>query len=96
VLEEYSVVLIDELIAVVTPATLVVYALYAITGAKAGSIMLITVPFVLYGIFRLLYLIHHRSALSEDPALIVWRDPPLLICIVLWGITAGIIGLVAV
>jgi hypothetical protein len=96
VLEGYSVTLIDELIAVVTPATLVVYALYAITGAKAGSIMLITVPYVLYGIFRVLYLIHHRSALGEDPAIIVWRDPPLLICIVLWGLTAAVIGVAAI
>jgi 4-hydroxybenzoate polyprenyltransferase len=95
VLEGYSVVLLDELIAVVTPATLVVYALYAITGAQAGKVMLLTLPFVLYGIFRVLFLIHHRSALSEEPAVIVWRDPPLLACIALWGLCAGTIGAVA-
>jgi 4-hydroxybenzoate polyprenyltransferase len=96
VLEQYSVTLIDELIAVVTPSTLVVYALYAITGAKAGSVMLLTLPFVLYGIFRVLYLIHHHSALSDEPAVIVWRDRPLLICVLLWGLAAGVIGVVAV
>lgn len=96
VLEEYSVTLIDELIAVVTPSIVVAYALYAITGAVAGSVMLVTLPYVLYGIFRMLYLIHHHSALSEEPAALVWRDGPLLVCIVLWGLTAGVIGLVAV
>lgn len=96
VLEHYSVALIDELIAVVTPATLMVYALYAITGATAGSVMLLTVPYVLYGIFRVLYLIHHRAVLTEDPAVIVWRDPPLLICVVLWGLTAAVISVIAI
>jgi len=96
VLEEYSVKLIDELIAVVTPSIVVAYALYAITGAVAGSVMLLTLPFVLYGIFRMLFLIHHRSALSEEPAVLVWRDAPLLYCIILWGLTAGVIGVVEV
>lgn len=95
VLEEYSVTLLDELIAVITPAILVVYALYAVIGAQAGSIMLITLPFVLYGIFRVLYLIHHQGG-AEEPDLLVWRDRPLLICIVLWGATSGVIGAVAV
>lgn len=96
VLEEYSVTLIDELIAVVTPAIVVAYALYAITGAVAGSLMLLTLPYVLYGIFRMLYLIHHQSALSEEPAALVWRDSPLLVCILLWALTSGIIGLVEI
>ena len=93
VLEHYSVTLIDELITVVTPATLVVYALYTIDGARAGQEMLLTLPFVLYGLFRVLYLIHHRSGLTEDPAVIVWRDPPMLVCILLWAVCAGVIGL---
>ena len=91
VLEGYSVTLIDELIAVVTPAILVAYALYAITGAESGSVMLLTLPYVLYGIFRMLYLMHHRSALSEEPATLVWRDRPLLACVALWGLTGAII-----
>lgn len=94
VLESYSVVLLDELIAVVTPAILVVYALYAVIGAQAGSVMLITLPFVLYGIFRVLYIIHHRDG-AEEPELIVWRDRPLLLCVALWGATSAVIGVVA-
>ena len=91
VLENYSIALLDELIAVVTPATVVSYALWAVTGASTDT-MLLTVPFVLYGIFRVLFLIHHRAADAEEPALAVWKDRPLLACIVLWGLTAAIIA----
>ncbi|HEX3316566.1 MAG TPA: UbiA family prenyltransferase [Solirubrobacteraceae bacterium] len=95
VLEGYSVALLDELIGVVTPSILVAYALYTVLGSKSGDAMLLTVPFVLYGIFRVLWLIHHRSATTEEPAVVVWRDKPLLVCIVLWGLTAGIVSVVA-
>jgi len=91
VLENYSVGLLDELIAVVTPATVVSYALYAVTGARS-DLMLLTVPFVMYGIFRVLFLIHHRSSETEEPALVVWRDRPLLACVLLWAATAGAIA----
>ena len=90
VLDSYSVGLLDELIAVVTPTTLVAYCLYAVTGA-ATDLMLLTVPFVMYGIFRVLFLIHHRSAMTEEPAVVVWRDKPLLLCVLSWAICAGII-----
>jgi hypothetical protein len=90
VLDHYSVGLLDELIAVVTPATVVVYAIWAATGADSQA-MLLTVPFVMYGIFRVLYLVHHRSALTEEPTLVVWRDRPLLACIALWGLAAAVI-----
>lgn len=94
VLAHYSVALLDELIAVVTPSTLMVYALYGVLGAPT-RLMLLTVPFVLYGIFRVLYLIHHQSTVTEDPSVLALRDRPLLICIVLWGLSAGIISALA-
>ncbi len=94
VLDGYSVKLLDELIAVVTPAILVVYALYAVIGARAGSVMLTTLPFVLYGIFRVLFLIHHRGG-AEEPELIVWQDRPLLVCILCWALLSGVIGAIA-
>jgi len=90
VLESYSVGLLDELIAVVTPTTVVAYALYAVTGA-ATDLMLLTVPFVMYGIFRMLFLIHHRSGITEEPAVVVWRDRPLLACVLLWALCAAVI-----
>ncbi len=93
VLENYSVGLLDELIAVVTPATVVCYALYAVTGAKSEA-MLLTVPFVMCGIFRVLFLIHHRPGETDEPTVVVYRDRPLLACVVLWAITAGAIAAV--
>jgi 4-hydroxybenzoate polyprenyltransferase len=94
VLDNYSIALIDQLIMVVTPTTLVFYTLYSMIGARTEA-MLGTVPFVLYGIFRVLYLIHHQSALTEDPAVLVWRDRPLLICVLLWGLTAATIAAIS-
>jgi 4-hydroxybenzoate polyprenyltransferase len=94
VLDHYSVGLLDELIAVVTPSTVVVYAIYAVTGAQTHW-MLLTLPFVLYGVFRVLYLIHHHGAMTEEPAVVVLRDRPLLACVVLWGACAATIAAIA-
>ena len=94
VLDHYSVGLLDELIAVVTPSTVVVYAIYAVTGAHTHW-MLLTLPFVLYGVFRVLFLIHHRGGMTEEPAVIVYRDRPLLACVVLWGVCAATIAAIA-
>jgi 4-hydroxybenzoate polyprenyltransferase len=95
VLDEYSVDLIDELIGVVAPSILTAYVLYAVLGAKT-QLMLLTAPFVIYGIFRVLFLIHYAgSKLPDDPTELVWRDRPLQICIVLWGLSAGVITLAA-
>lgn len=94
VLDHYSVGLLDELIAVVTPSTVVVYAIYAVTGAQTAW-MLLTLPFVLYGVFRVLYLIHHGGGLTEEPAVIVYRDRPLLACVVAWGVCAATIAAIA-
>jgi 4-hydroxybenzoate polyprenyltransferase len=94
VLDHYSVGLLDELIAVVTPSTVVVYAIYAVTGAHTHW-MLLTLPFVLYGVFRVLFLIHHGGRVTEEPAVIVYKDRPLLACVLLWGITAATIAAIA-
>jgi 4-hydroxybenzoate polyprenyltransferase len=94
VLDHYSVGLLDELIAVVTPSTVVVYAIYAVTGAHTHW-MLLTLPFVLYGVFRVLFLIHHGGGMTEEPAVIVYRDRPLLVCVLLWGVCAATIAAIA-
>ena len=91
VLEQYSVALVDELIAAVTPSIIVAYSLYAVLAARS-QVMLLTVPFVMYGVFRVLYLIHHGARRPEDPTVVVWQDRPLQICILLWGISAGLIS----
>jgi 4-hydroxybenzoate polyprenyltransferase len=94
ILREYNTYLLDQMISVVTASTLVAYCLYTIseeTVAKFGTRNLVfTVPFVLYGIFRYLYLIHQKAEGGTPEALII-RDKPLLIDIFLWVASAALI-----
>ena len=89
VLSNYSPYFLDQMISVVTASTVMSYALYTIspkTIAKFQTESLIfTTPFVLYGIFRYLYLVHQEER-GGDPASIVFSDKPLLVNILLWGI----------
>ena len=96
ILKEYSIYLLDQMISVVTASTLIAYCLYTIsdeTISKFGTRNLIfTVPFVLYGIFRYLYLIHQKTGGGTPESLII-RDRPLLIAIVLWiGVAAAVLN----
>jgi 4-hydroxybenzoate polyprenyltransferase len=88
VLEHYSPYFLDQMISVVTAATIMSYLLYT-TSDKTISFfgtrhLIWTVPFVLYGIFRYLYLVHQREE-GSDPAEVTLRDRPLLIDILLWA-----------
>lgn len=95
ILKEYNIYLLDQMISVVTASTLLAYCLYTIseeTVAKFGTRDLIfTVPFVLYGIFRYLYLIHQKAEGGTPESLII-RDKPLLVAIALWiGVSAAVL-----
>ena len=94
ILGEYSPYLLDQMIAVVTASTVIAYCLYTIseeTVSKFGSTSLIyTVPFVLYGIFRYLYLVHQKAQGGTPEALII-KDKPLLIDVFLWIVSAVLI-----
>ena len=89
-LEEYSPRLLEQLISIVAPATLVSYILYTFTADNlpANNAMMLTIPFVMYGLFRYLYLVHHKN-LGENPEQILLRDIPLILNIVLWLTTAS-------
>ncbi|MES2202199.1 MAG: decaprenyl-phosphate phosphoribosyltransferase [candidate division FCPU426 bacterium] len=91
-LEEYSPALLDQMISVVASATVVAYSLYAFLehNASGSPWMMLTVPFVLYGIFRYLYL-SHKKGLAGAPELILLRDLPMQLNILLWVTTAAII-----
>jgi len=94
ILKEYNTTLLDQMIAVVTASTVIAYCLYTIsteTITKFGTSKLIyTVPFVLYGIFRYLYLIHQKAE-GGSPEILIIKDKPLLIDVFFWIITAIII-----
>ena len=88
ILREYSPQLLDQMIAVVTSSTVVSYALYTMddrTIKLVGTRYLgLTIPFVLYGIFRYLYLIHQKEE-GGRPERTLFLDRPLLVAVALWA-----------
>jgi 4-hydroxybenzoate polyprenyltransferase len=94
ILAEYSPYLLDQMIGVVTASTLIAYAFYTISPEvvlRFGTDRLIyTVPFVIYGIFRYLYLIHQRDE-GGNPSELLVTDRPLLGCLALWALAVVVI-----
>ena len=76
------------MISVVTASTVVAYSLYAFTSptAEKHNYMMLTVPFVLYGIFRYLYLVHKKN-LGGSPENVFLKDVPMIVNIVLYIIS---------
>lgn len=86
----YDVPFLDQLISVLASATLVCYALYAMGvgegGVTASRQMQWTIPFVLYGVLRYLYLVHRGE--GDDPTALLWRDRPLQVTLLMWGLVS--------
>lgn len=91
ILEEYTIEFLDQMITIVTAATVVAYSSYTLSHdvqEKLGTRHLyLTVPFVIYGIFRYLYLVHRRD-MGGSPSEVLLADRPLLLNILLWGVAA--------
>jgi 4-hydroxybenzoate polyprenyltransferase len=87
VLEHYSIAFLDQMVAMVTAAAIISYAVYAVDSPKIGSEMLATAPSVLYGIFRYLYLIYDRRD-TRSTAAILLEDPGMIVAAVSWVATA--------
>jgi hypothetical protein len=90
ILGEYSAGLLDQMASLVTASTLISYGLYTFTAENLpeNDAMMLTIPFVLYGLLRYLYLVHQRNE-GGSPEEILLRDWPLIIDIVLWLTTAA-------
>lgn len=88
VLDSYSLEVVDQLLTIVAASTIVAYGLYALENE--ASAMVATMPFVLFGVFRYLLLIH-RDNLGEEPERVLLRDRQLLGAVALWAITAAVI-----
>lgn len=91
ILKEYSEAFIDQMISTVTAATIVAYSLYTFfseTTTADREYLMLTVPFVVYGLFRYLYLIHQKR-LGGSPEDILLGDTPLLVDIGLWLAAVG-------
>lgn len=92
ILQEYNLDLIDRMLGLVTTSALVFYSLYTFLaeGLPQNHTMMLTIPFLMYGIFRYLYLIHvrHEGGAPEEIAL---RDRPLQATILLFGLTVFVV-----
>jgi hypothetical protein len=88
VLEGYSLALVDQLLGVVAAATISAYSIYTFTAHSDA--MVATVPFVVFGLFRYLLLVHRR-ALGEEPEEILLTDVPLVAAVAAWATTAAVI-----
>lgn len=93
-LGEYSIEFLNALMNICAGAAVLTYALYTRadeTVARVGSnAMLLTIPFVVYGVFRYLFLIHRKQA-GGDPVQILFRDRPTLLNLLLWIAAAVVI-----
>ena len=92
VLDGYSLDFLDQLITIISSTTIVAYSLYTFSAPNLpdNNSMMLTIPFVLYGLFRYLYLIKIQNS-GGAPEEVVLSDRPLQICILLWGISVVII-----
>lgn len=93
VLEHYSTLFLDQMINVATTATVISYALYVTLGVQdrpGGNYMVLTLPYVLYGVFRYLYLVYQKDE-GGAPESLLFHDKVLLITVVLWLLTVILI-----
>jgi 4-hydroxybenzoate polyprenyltransferase len=94
VLGEYSPRFLDMMISIVTTSTVMSYAFYTVSESTVQKFhtrgLLLTLPFVLYGICRYLYLVYHKGQ-GGEPSQCLLTDAPLIVNLGLWAFTAGVI-----
>lgn len=93
-LNDYSLEFIDSMMTICAGAAVVCYALYTMSDDTISRFqtrnLLVTLPFVIYGVFRYLFLIHKRK-LGGDPVQLLFRDKPTLLNLLLWIITVCLV-----
>jgi 4-hydroxybenzoate polyprenyltransferase len=87
ILDDYTIHLLDEFNAVVASTTIIAYSLYTFSAPNlpTNHNMMLTIPFVLYGIFRYMYLIHRKNE-GGSPEEVLLKDRPFLVNMMLWGV----------
>jgi 4-hydroxybenzoate polyprenyltransferase len=90
ILQEYSLPMLDQMISIVTASLIMAYSMTTFSAPAVPRepypVLMVTIPFVVYGIFRYLYLIYQRHE-GGSPDELVLKDFPLGAAIALWGIT---------
>jgi 4-hydroxybenzoate polyprenyltransferase len=91
-LSTYTLSYLDQLTAIVATSALISYSLYTFTAPNLpdNHTMMLTIPFLTYGLFRYMYLVHTRNQ-GENPEEIIITDVPMIISIVLWLATGAAI-----
>jgi hypothetical protein len=89
VLEGYSLELVDHLLTVVAASAISAYSLYTFTATDSDA-MMITIPFVVFGIFRYLLLVHRRN-LGEEPERVLVTDVPILLTVAGWAVASALV-----
>ena len=89
ILREYSADMLEQMITIVTASLIMAYSLYSFTAENLprDHSMMITIPIVIFGIFRYLYLVHRRDA-GGSPEEVLLTDRPLLATVLLLGLTS--------
>lgn len=95
ILEEYSPELLDQMMNITAAAALMAYSLYTFSAASNHTehqrkYMMATIPFVIYGIFRYLYLVHKKNA-GGQPEMVFLHDKPILINTILWASVVAVV-----
>jgi 4-hydroxybenzoate polyprenyltransferase len=92
ILESYTPSLLDSLTSIVASSTIMAYSLYTFTSPKLpeNHTMMLTVPFVIFGLFRYLYLAHRHNA-GGSPEEVFLRDRPLIVTMALWIVSTGLV-----
>lgn len=91
-LANYSISLLNQMIAMTSAATVISYSIYTISPATVQKFhtgnLVYTVPFVVYGLWRYLYLVFEREG-GGNPSEVLLTDVPLLVNVVLWVLVAA-------
>lgn len=94
VLSDYDVIFVDQLNTIAATGTIISYALYTVSERAISAFhtdkLIYTTPFVVYGIFRYLYLLHQKN-LGESPTQIVTKDVPIIVNSIMWLIVCAAI-----
>jgi len=92
ILGEYNVHFLDEMLALVSSSTVMAYSLYTFSAPNLppNHTMMLTIPFVLYGLFRYLYLIHVKGE-TDPPDVVIFKDRPLLLDVIMFGMVVFVV-----
>ena len=92
ILDEYTVAFLDDMTSLVTATALAAYSFYTFSAPNlpANHTMMLTIPFVMYGIFRYMYLVRVKN-MGGTPEDVVLGDRPLIAAVMLWALTAGVV-----